>query len=349
MNPVRVGIIGCGYWGPNLIRNFVELPGSDVIAVSDLRQERLAHIKSRFPSIKVTQDYEALFHMGLDGVVIATPPATHYQLARESLLHNLPVMVEKPLTLSSGECLELMRLSRMKGLALMVGHTFEYHPAVRTLRRIVQSGELGQVYYISSVRANLGLFQRALNVVWDLAPHDLSMILFVLEQEPISVSATGGSFVFPGVHDIAHLHLGFPDRVIAHVHVSWLDPCKMRRLTVVGSRKMAVFDDVDPTEKIKIYDKGVEAPPYTDTLAEFHLSYRYGDVLIPHIDSAEPLRLECEDFLRAISYGVEPQAGGESALRVIRIIEAASRSLENGGGGELVFDQMALIDEHLQV
>jgi predicted dehydrogenase len=349
MKPLRIGIIGCGYWGPNLIRNFVEIPGSEVVAVSDLRQERLAHIKSRFPAIKVTQDYETLFHMDLDGVVIATPPATHYQLARECLLHDLPVMVEKPLALSSADCIDLIRLAKLKSLALMVGHTYEYHPAVRTLRRIVQSGELGQIYYISSVRVNLGLFQRDLNVVWDLAPHDLSMIQFLLEQEPISVGATGGSYVIPGVHDIAHLHLGFPDRVIAHVHVSWLDPRKVRRLTVVGSRKMAVFDDVEPTEKIKIYDKGVEAPPYTDTLAEFHLSYRYGDVLIPHIEGAEPLRLECEDFVRAVAYGMEPQSGGESGLRVIRILEAASRSLENGGGGELMLDEQILIDEQAQV
>jgi predicted dehydrogenase len=349
MKPTRIGIIGCGYWGPNLIRNFVEIPGSEVVAVSDLRQERLAHIKSRFPGIKVTQDYETLFHMDLDGVVIATPPATHYQLARECLLHDLAVMVEKPLALSSGECVDLIRLAKLKGLALMVGHTFEYNPAVRTLRRIVQSGELGQVYYVDAVRVNLGLYQRDLSVVWDLAPHDLSMILFLLEQEPISVSATGGSYVLRGVHDIAYLHLVFPGGVIAHVHVSWLDPCKVRRLTVVGSRKMAVFDDVEPTEKIKIYDKGVDAPPYTDTLAEFHLSYRYGDVLIPHIESAEPLRLECADFVRAMAHGVEPQADGESGLRVIRILEAASRSLENGGGGELMLDEQVLIDEQAQV
>jgi len=317
--------------------------------VSDLREERLAHIKSRFPSVKVTRDYESLFHMGLDGMVIATPPATHFKLARECLLHDLPVLVEKPLALSSVDCIELIRLARQKDLALMVGHTFEYNPAVRTLRRIIQSGELGQLYYISAVRANLGLFQRDLNVIWDLAPHDLSMILFVLEQEPISVGAMGGSYVFPGVHDIAYLHLVFPGRVIAHIHVSWLDPCKVRRLTVVGSREMAVFDDVEPTEKIKIYDKGVDAPPYTNTLAEFHLSYRYGDVLSPHIETTEPLRLECEDFVRAVANGVQPQCGGESGLRVIKVLEAAARSLENGGGGELVLDEQLLIDEQAQV
>ena len=349
MKPLRIGVIGCGYWGPNLIRNFVEIPGSDVVAVSDLREERLAHIKSRFPSVKVTRDYESLFHMRLDGMVIATPPASHYKLARECLLHDLPVLVEKPLALSSVDCIELIRLARQKDLALMVGHTFEYNPAVRTLRRIIQSGELGQLYYISAVRANLGLFQRDLNVIWDLAPHDLSMILFVLEQEPISVVATGGSYVFPGVHDIAYLHLVFPGRVIAHIHVSWLDPCKVRRLTVVGSREMAVFDDVEPTEKIKIYDKGVDAPPYTNTLAEFHLSYRYGDVLSPHIETTEPLRLECEDFVRAVANGVQPQCGGESGLRVIKVLEAASRSLGNGGGGELVLDEQLLVDEQAQV
>jgi len=327
MKPLRIGVIGCGYWGPNLIRNFVEIPGSDVVAVSDLREERLAHIKSRFPSVKVTRDYESLFHMRLDGMVIATPPASHYKLARECLLHDLPVLVEKPLALSSVDCVELIRLAKQKNLALMVGHTFEYHPAVRTLRRIIQSGELGQVYYISAVRANLGLFQRDLDVMWDLAPHDLSMILFVLDQEPISVGATGGSYVFPGVHDIAYLHLVFPGRVIAHIHVSWLDPCKVRRLTVVGSREMAVFDDVEPTEKIKIYDKGVDAPPYTNTLAEFHLSYRYGDVLSPHIETKMAA-------IAAYASQFGPERGNESLLDEIRTWNAYYGSLIGTGYAE---------------
>jgi predicted dehydrogenase len=346
MTPLKIGVIGCGYWGPNLIRNFVEIPEADVAVVADLREARLAHIRGRYPGIQTTTDYRGLFSMGLDAVAIATQPATHYAIARECLLNDLPVLVEKPLALTSQEAEELVRLAQLKGLVLLPGHTFEYNPAVRTLKRIIQSGELGDIFYINSVRANLGLFQRDLNVVWDLAPHDVSVLLYLLGTEPVSVGASGGSYVTHGVHDIAYLHLEFPGRVVAHVHVSWLDPCKVRRLTIVGSKKMAVYDDVDPAEKIKIYDKGVDLPPYTDTFEEFKLSYRYGDVLIPHIADAEPLRLECKDFVRSVAEGTTPECTGESGVKVIRILEAASRSLGNGGGHEAVMLEAALFGEH---
>ena len=346
MTPLKIGVIGCGYWGPNLIRNFVEIPESDVVVVSDLREARLAHIRGRYPGIKTTTDYRDLFSMGLDAVAVATQPATHYAIAHECLMNDLPVLVEKPLALTSRDAEELVRLAQLKGLQLLPGHTFEYNPATRALKKIIQSGELGQIYYINSVRANLGLFQRDLNVVWDLAPHDISVLLYLLDMEPVTVGASGGSYVTHGVQDIAYLHLEFPGRIVAHVHVSWLDPCKVRRVTIVGSKKMAVYDDVDPMEKIKIYDKGVDLPPYTDTFEEFKLSYRYGDVLIPHIQAAEPLRLECEDFVRSVADGTAPECTGESGLEVIRILEAASRSLNNGGGHELVILEEALFGEH---
>ncbi len=349
MELIRLGVIGSGYWGPNLIRNFMDLPGSKVVAVADLRTSRLDHVRSRYPGIQTTEDYSTLFSMDLDAAVVATPPATHFEIAKDCLLNDLGVLVEKPLALNSRDAEELIDLADRRNLTLMSGHTFEYNPAVRALKQLIQKGELGNVYYIDSVRTNLGLFQRDLNVLWDLAPHDLSVLIYLLGDEPTSVGASGGSYVFGGIHDIAYLHLEFPGGVMAHVHVSWLDPNKVRRITVVGSQKMAVYDDVHPTEKIKIFDKGVDVPSYTDTYEEFKLSYRSGDVVIPRIDMAEPLRLECEDFINSVANGSEPQCGGESGLRVVKILEAANRSLQNGGGYELVLPSAQWLDERVSI
>lgn len=337
MNPIKVGVIGCGYWGPNLIRNFVEIPSSEVLAVADLRQERLSHIKTCYPQIRVTEDYRDLFALGLDAVVVATPPPTHFSLARDCLRHGLHVLVEKPLALNSRHGEQLVELSEAGDLILMAGHTFEYNPAVRALKGIIDSGDLGQLYYINAVRVNLGLFQRGLNVLWDLAPHDISILLYLLGRAPISVSARGMACVFDGIHDIVYLNLVFPDGVLAHVHVSWLDPCKARRITVVGSKKMVVYDDVESLEKIKVYDKGVEAPPYTDTFGDFQCSYRYGDVVIPNIRFAEPLRVECLHFLECITEHKRPQSCGRVGLEVVKVLETAERSLHNGGGREMIF------------
>jgi len=337
MDPINVGVIGCGYWGPNLIRNFVELPTSDVLAVADLRKDRLAHIKSRYPKIKITKDYRDLFAMPLDAIAVATPPVTHFRIARDCLQRDLHVLVEKPLTLNSRDAEELIEVAETRGLTLMVGHTFEYNPAVRALREIIESGELGQVYYVDAVRVNLGLFQRDLNVLWDLAPHDVSILLYLLGRDPIFVSAQGAAYIFEGKHDIAYLHLEFPDNILAHIRMSWLDPCKVRRITVVGTQKMVVYDDVETLEKIKIYDKGVEAPQYTNTFGEFQCSYRYGDVVIPNIGFAEPLRTECQHFLECIANHTEPQSSGRIGLKVVKVLEMAERSLQNGGVQEMIF------------
>jgi predicted dehydrogenase len=345
MDQIKVGVIGCGYWGPNLIRNFVELPNADLVAVSDLREERLGHIKSRFPKIEVTKDYCSLFSMGLDAIVVATPPYTHFQIAKECLQHDMSVLVEKPLTLSSRDAEELIMIAQERDLRLMVGHTFEYNSAVQTLKQIIHSGELGEIYYIDAVRVNLGLFQPQSNVLWDLAPHDISILLHLLESDPISVSAQGLDSLFRGVHDIAYLHMIFPGNILANVHVSWLDPCKVRRITVVGSRKMVVFDDVEPLEKIRIYDKGVEVPPYTNTYNEFQLSYRHGDVVIPYVPFVEPLRVECNHFLESIRNRTTPQSDGIQGLKVVKVIEAATRSLENGGMQEMTFPEEIRLHE----
>jgi predicted dehydrogenase len=333
---VKVGIVGCGYWGPNLIRNFVELPSSNVVAVADLRAERLTHISNCYPQIQCTTDYRELFDRELDAVVVATPPATHYSVARECLEHGLHVLVEKPMTLSSRDAEELTNLAERCRLNLMVGHTLVYNPAVRALKAAIASGELGHIYYIDCVRVNLGLLNAHSSVLWDLAPHDLSFLQFLLDCDPVSVSAVGAACIFDGAHDIVYIHLTFPNGVLANIHISWLDPRKVRRFTIVGSKKMAVFDDVDPLEKIRIYDKGVETPSYTETYGDFQCSYRYGNVVIPNIRLAEPLKLECQDFIDSIINRTEPESSGRCGLRVVRVLEAADRSLHNDGRVEVI-------------
>jgi len=246
------------------------------------------------------------------------------------------VLVEKPLTANSAEAEDLVEVADRLGLSLMVGHTFEYNPAVEHLRKLIASGELGRIYYLNATRVNLGIFQPDINVVWDLAPHDVSILMFILGMLPVTVSARGGAYVRPKVHDVAYLTLQFPNEVLADVRVSWLDPCKIRRITVVGSKKMVVYDDVEPSEKIKIYDKGVDVPPYSDTFEQFHLSYRYGDITTPAISGAEPLRMECQHFLHCIRTGEQPRSDGRDGLEVVRILEAATRSLLNGGTGERI-------------
>ena len=337
MGIIKVGAIGCGYWGPNLIRNFVENPSSDVIIVSDLQKERLSKIKVSYPNLEITKNYQDIFNKNLDAVIIATPPATHYKIARECMDHGLHVLVEKPLTLKSKEAEELIEISKNKDLVLMVGHTFEYNAAVHTLKNLIESGELGQIYYVNAARLNLGLFQRDLNVLWDLAPHDLSILMYILNRTPISVSAHGMSFVNEGIHDIAYLNLVFPDHILAHIHVSWLDPSKVRLITVVGSKKMVVYNDIESLEKIRIYDKGVEKPPYTNTFGDFQFSYRYGDVVIPNIRFTEPLQKECQHFLDCINNHSVPQSDGLDGLKVVKIIETAQRSItENGRHQEVI-------------
>ena len=336
MGLVKVGAIGYGYWGPNLVRNFVENPNCDLVMVADLKDERLSKIKSSYPRVLVTKDYKDLFGQGLDAVVIATPPPTHYPLVKECLEHGLHVLVEKPITLNSKHAEELIELSKKNGLVLMVGHTFEYNAAVHTLKALIDSGELGQIYYVDAARLNLGLFQRDLNVLWDLAPHDISILLYILNLIPISVSAHGMPFVNDGIHDVVYMNMVFPDNILAHIHVSWLDPCKVRRVTVVGSKKMVVYNDIESLEKIRIYDKGVDKPPYTETFGEFQLSYRYGDVVIPNIRLPEPLQKECQHFLDCIINCTDPQSDGQDGLRVVKIIEAAQRSLDRNGKNQEV-------------
>lgn len=332
MNTLKIGAIGCGYWGPNLIRNFIEIPESELIAIADLQQEQLNRITTRYPQIEVaTHHYRDLFSLGLDGVVVATPPHTHFAIARECLMHGLHVLIEKPITLDSQDAYQLTTLAREYNRVLMVGHTFEYNPAVRMLRQMIDSGELGEIYYVDAVRVSLGLFQTRANVLWDLAPHDISILRHILSADPVSVSAHGSSCVQDGVTDVAYGTLFFPSNISAHIRTSWLDPRKARCITVVGSKKMVIYDDVENQEKIKVYDKGVTAIRRTDTFGEFQFAYHYGDVVSPYIRFEEPLRLQCLHFLECIREGKTPITDGYNGMRVVQILEAMQYSLENGG------------------
>lgn len=331
MNAVRVGVIGYGYWGPNLVRNFAELPDVELVAVADLDLNRLAKVKRRYPETLITQNYRDLFDFGLDAVVIATPPTTHYAIARDCLQHDLHVLVEKPLTVHSTHAEELIDKAHARRRVLMVGHTFEYNAAVRELKRLIDSGELGQIYYIDAVRANLGLFESKTNVLWDLAPHDVSIMLYLLGHNIEAVSAQGTACLLNGVHDNVYLHLRFAHGVMAHARLSWLDPNKTRRITVVGSKKMVVYDDVEAVEKIRIYDKGVDHMPLDDRNGDVSFHYRHGNIVIPHVPFSEPLHDQCKHFISCIMTSTEPQSDGAVGLRVVQVLEQADFSLRNNG------------------
>jgi len=334
MNKTRVGVVGAGYWGPKLIRNFHDLPTASVAMVCDVRSDRLDHIRRLYPDTTTTQNFDDLLASDLDAIAIATPVASHYPLARAALLAGKHVLVEKPLTTNSADAQSLIDLAKEQHRILMVGHTFEYNPAVQMLKDIIKSGKVGDIYYINATRVNLGIFQQDINVLWDLAPHDLSILLYILEQDPTAVSARGAAYVQPGIHDVAYMTVNFPNNVMAGIQVSWLDPCKIRRITVVGSQKMVVYDDLEPEEKIKIYDKGVDKPPYSDTFEQFRLSYRYGEVTSPRVPPDEPLHLECAHFIDCIREGKQPRSSGEVGLKIVRILEKAQNSLLNGGQRE---------------
>ncbi len=333
---LNIGVIGYGYWGPKLVRNFQEMPITQVSMISDLNIGRLTEVSKTYPNIKLTDDYHELLASDVDAIVVATPVSTHFALARDCLLADKHVLVEKPLARSRPEAEELIEIAERHNRILMVGHTFEYNPAVEMLKQIVESGEIGQVYYAYSSRTNLGIFQKDINVIWDLAPHDISILLYVLGSDPLSVIACGEAYVQPGIHDVARLTINFPDRIQAHVHVSWLDPCKVRRITIVGDKKMVVYDDVEALEKIKIYDKGVDAPAHTDNYGEFQLSYRYGDIMVPRTPLHEPLKVECDHFASCILSGKKPRSSGEVGLKVVKVLESADRSLLNGSRCEPV-------------
>jgi predicted dehydrogenase len=319
---MRFAVIGWGYWGPKIARNLSSLPQSSVKMVVDLDKHRLATIAAQDSLIQTTTSMQDVFASDVDGVVIATPVNTHYALARQALLHGKHVLVEKPLTANVAEAEELVELAEERHLTLMVGHTFEYSPAVNELRKIISSGELGNIYSIETERVNLGLFRNDINVIWDLAPHDVSILLYLLGKKPERVKVQAHAHVQRHIHDTAHLDLEFAGGMSAHIHVSWLHPCKIRRVTIIGDARMAVYDDTNPAEMLKIYNKGAEV--HADPV----VSYRHGAITIPHIDWVEPLRLQCEDFAHAIRTGEQPRAHGGVGLEVVRVLAQAQEVLE---------------------
>src|SRR6266567_2052668 len=322
MADLRFGVIGWGYWGPKVARNLASLPHAVVSMIADTDVTRLASSTANFSSVRTTTQSEDVFRSDVDGVVIATPVRTHYRLAKEALLHGKHVLVEKPLTANVAEAEDLVTLAIKQQRILMVGHTFEYSPAVNELRKLIQGGELGKIYCIETERVNLGLFRTDINVIWDLAPHDISILLYLLGKKPERIKVQAHAHLQPHIHDVAHLDLGFVGGLSAHIHVSWLHPCKIRRVTVIGDARMVVYDDTNPAEMLKIYNKGA------DVHADPVVSYRFGEITIPHIDWIEPLRLECEDFANSIRLGTQPRAHGGVGLEVVRVLAAAQEALE---------------------
>ena len=330
---ITVGIIGCGYWGPLLVRNFKGLQDCQLKAVCDVNAERLKHIRALYPDIEgMTQTQQLLNGTNVDAVVIATPVKHHYSLAKAALLAGKHTFIEKPMASSSAECEELIEIADRNGLTLMLDHTFLYSSPVQKIAQIVQAGDLGEIRYINCRRLNLGLFQKDINVAWDLAPHDISIILHILNEFPTRINCQGNAHITPGVEDVTNMSLSFSGKRFATIQSSWLEPRKIREMTIVGTRRMIVYDDLRTREKIRIYDARVERPPHYDTFAEFQYSYHYGDSYIPYLHQEEPLKLACEHFVDCIKTSSQPLTDGRKGLEMVRILEAASASIKMNGG-----------------
>jgi len=327
---IQLAIVGLGYWGPNLLRNFDQLRDCKVLFCCDLNDANLRSVHEQYPHVQTTNDYDTLVaNPQIDAIVIATSAVTHYDLAKKALLNNKHVFVEKPLTMNLGQAVFLVEMAERVDRKLMVGHLMEYHPAIEKLKEIIKSGELGEIYYLYSQRVNLGKIRKDENALWSFAPHDLSIIMYLLDMEPESVSARGQAYLQEGIEDVAFVNLQFPDKIMAQIQLSWLDPHKIRKTTVVGSKKMAVFDDMEATEMLKIYDKGVLNAQFA-SFGEA-LSLRFGDISIPYIKMTEPLKLECQHFLDCIKNNQTPRSDGHDGLRVVKVLQAAQESLDQNG------------------
>ncbi len=330
MSTIKLAHVGLGRWGPNLLRAFASLPGCAVTWVCDANPQALVKAQILTPDATLTSDYTGLLaDANLDAVVLAVPAVQHFEMARQALLAGKHVFVEKPLTLNLGEGERLVALAAAQQRTLMVGHLLEYHPAVTYLKSLLERGDLGALRYIYAQRLNLGVVRQDENAMWSLAPHDISVMLYLLGCEPEIVAAHGVAYLRPGVEDVVFLTLRFPDNHIGHIHVSWLDPHKVRRLTLVGTHRMAEFDDMESSEKVRIYDHGVDAPGYS-SYGEA-LTLRFGDIVSPRLDLREPLRLEAEHFVHCLQHGVQPRSDGQDGLRVLRVLTAAQESLASGG------------------
>ena len=332
---IRIGVIGYGYWGPNIVRNFMEAENAYVKSISDLNPKRQALAKKRYPTVETMDVPEAMFaDSEIDAIAIVTPVRTHFDLAMQAINSGKHILLEKPLTQTVAQGEELLAEAEKRDLLVMVDHTFVYTSTVRKIKDLISSGELGDIYYYDSVRVNLGLFQHDVNVLWDLAVHDLSILEYIYPEKPIAVSATGMSHVEGGNEDVAYLTLFYDSKMISHIHVNWLSPVKVRRTLIGGSRKMVVLDELEPSEKIKIYEKGITVnrePEGIEKVYKLLIDYRSGDMLSPRVDQTEALRVEANHFVDCIENGTLPVTGGESGLRVVRILEAANTSMKNKG------------------
>jgi predicted dehydrogenase len=329
---IRVGVIGHGYWGPKLVRNFEELADVRVTRVADLRPDRLAGLQERHPALQASGDYrDVIADPTIDAVAVATPVSTHFEIGIAALRAGKHVLMEKPLASTSGAARQLLDEAARRGLVLMVDHTFVFTPAVQKMRELTQAGELGEIHYYDSVRINLGLFQHDVNVLWDLAVHDLSIMDFVLGRQPVAVSATGLAHLDGTPENTAYLTMFFDGRLIGHVHVNWLAPVKIRRTLLAGSRRMLVFDDLEVSEKIKVYDRGVSLDPSPDDVNLMRVGYRTGDMWSPQLAIAEALQRVAASFIESIRTGAAPVTDGHAGLRIVRLLEAATQSMATRG------------------
>jgi predicted dehydrogenase len=335
---LNIGVVGCGYWGPNIIRNFRSLPDCSLKVMCDVSESRLKHLSTLYPEVEAETQFERMLaRQDIDAVVVATPVKYHFPMAKASLLAGKHTLIEKPMAASTAECEELVEIARKQGLILMVGHTFLYSATVRKIKQIVDNNDIGDIRYVSSRRLNLGLFQKDINVAWDLAPHDISIILYIIGELPHSVNCRGGAHITPGIEDVTSMSLQFSKERSAIIQSSWLDPRKVREMTIVGSKRMIVYDDIQAQEKIKIFDVRVERPPHYDTFAEFHYAYHYGDIYCPYVKQDEPLKTECQHFVDCVKHGTVPLTSGLAGMEVVQILEASSESLRlNGASVDLM-------------
>jgi predicted dehydrogenase len=333
MEKVRIGVIGCGYWGPNLIRNFSSCPHTEVVCIHDASPARLEAMKRSYGHLRAAASVEEVLELKPQAVAIATPVSTHYPLAKRFLEAGLHVMVEKPLAATVHEAQSLVDLAQKQQRVLMVDHTYLFSNPVRLIKQLVDRGELGDLYYIDSVRINLGLFQRDINVVWDLAPHDLSIVGHILGTEARSISAWGCAHANPDIEDMAYVNVDYGDQLMASFHVNWLSPVKVRQMIFAGSRKSLIFNELNATEPIKVYDRGIELNQAADEeRRKLLVGYRSGDVWSPHVDPGEPLQAVVTHFAECIREQKQPISDGQLGLRVVRMLEAATRSIRAQGG-----------------
>ncbi|MCF7955490.1 MAG: Gfo/Idh/MocA family oxidoreductase [Phycisphaerae bacterium] len=329
---IKIGVIGCGYWGPNIIRNFSEIDSTQMSYICDLNRSRLETISKSYPAAKITDNYQDILNdKDIDAVVITTPVDAHYTLAKESLLAGKHVLIEKPMVGSVAEAEELVRIAEQNNKVLMVDHTFEYAQPINEIKKVVDDGKLGDIYYIRAEWLNLGLLQPDVNVIWDLATHIFSIVSYVSGMNPISLNADAGAYVRKDIPEIAHVHVKYPNNITAYMTVSWLEPKKTRRLTIIGSKKTLIYDLINVEEPIKIYDTGVDLANPSGDINQLRVNYRYGDILSPHVKNIEPLRKMCSHFADCIIDGTTPISDGRSGLNVVKMLEATEDSLKNNG------------------